>query len=77
MKPAITIDFLGLDKRLRAVEDLLPKGDYILTLVCRYVGKTPLDADVVLTADDLNRTIETIERYKNRPPRYNAGEHLK
>lgn len=72
----IRIDFLELDKRLRAVEDLLPKGDYILTLVCRYVGKTPLDADVVLTVDDLDKTIETVEKYKARAPRFKTGDRL-
>lgn len=72
----LNVDFLELNRRLEAVETVLPTGKYQITLVCRYVGAEPLDADMVLTLDDLNAVEKTIADYKQRAPRFKAGDVL-
>lgn len=49
-----------IEPHLEAIERLLP-SPYKLTLVARYTGS--LDADIILTLDDLPQVIETLQRF--------------
>ena len=50
-------DYIG--NRMADIADVLPKH-YRLTVVARYVGDEPLDADIILTDDELSPVIEAV-----------------
>lgn len=65
---------MEIDKALERMERLFPEGQYQLTLVCRYVGAKPLDANLVLTRDDFEAVIAAIRKETQREPLFRAGD---
>lgn len=61
--------YFEIQRRLSGIEPLVGPN-YKLTLVVRYSGEKPLDADIVLTTDDFDKVIETINNLRNREPVY-------
>lgn len=55
-----------IEMHLRRIEQRLGP-DYVLTLVCRYKPNDGKDADVVLTLDDWDLAIATIQKMRSRP----------
>lgn len=51
----------AVEPHLERIERILGK-DYCLTLVARYIGEKPLDADIVLTLDKLPAARDAISR---------------
>jgi hypothetical protein len=56
----------SIERHLKGIERILGPG-YKLTLVARYCGAKPLDADIVMSLDDLEQAIATIDKMKDRP----------
>ena len=71
---SIQVDFKDLDEAMTRFEWLLPANQYRLTLVCRYVGTEALDADIVLTRDDLTQIAAVIEKRAAIAPRFKSGD---
>jgi len=51
----------AVEPHLERIERILGKN-YCLTLVARYIGEEPLDADIVLTLDKLPDVLSAVTR---------------
>jgi len=71
---SVLIDFRHLDESLSSVEKTLPRGKYVLTLIARFIGTDSLNADIILTRDDLPLVLEILKKRMNDDPVFRVGD---